>query len=196
VLVCIGAGFWAYGSAPFNVRDRFFPKNLAEVEPGWLYRSGQISPNLIEDTLRNLKIDVIVDLTPDRGDRPQLAEKQAAQHLGIRMRRFPMDGSGIGTVESYVNAIAEIARAERSSERVLVHCRAGDRRSGSVIAVYELLVKGVPPERARREVERFNRDPGDQTKLKRFFAEYLDDIARGLVDARVIDHLPEARPFL
>ena len=111
LLVCAAAFAWAWGSAPFNLRERVFPKNLAEVESGWLYRSGQISPNLIEGTLRDLKIGVIVDLTEDRGpgDAAQVAEKRAAEALGIRVSRFPMQGSGIGTVDSYVSAIAEIA---------------------------------------------------------------------------------------
>ena len=190
------AGFcWAWGSAPFNLRERVFPKNLAEVEPG-LYRSGQIRFNLIEDTLRDLRIDLIVDLTHDLGNRDpsQIAEKRAVEKLGIEVRRFPMSGSGIGRVDQYADAIGEIARAEREGKRVLVHCRAGDRRTGGVIAAYQLLVKGESPEEARDELVRFRRRQGEETKLDRFLAEHLDDIARRLVEQGVIERVPDPMP--
>jgi protein tyrosine/serine phosphatase len=189
---------WAYGSAPINLRERIFPKNLAEVESGWLYRSGQIRPNLIEGTLRDLEIDVIVDLTEDFGlrDASQVAEKRAAEQLGITVRRFPLNGSGIGKIERYVGAIAEIARAEREGRSALVHCRAGDRRTGGVIAAYQLLVKGESVEDVRAEIDRFSGWSTGETRLKRFLAENLDEIAQGLVDAGVIARLPDPMPTL
>jgi protein tyrosine/serine phosphatase len=193
-LVAVGVFCWAWGSAPFNLRERVFPKNLAEVEGGWLYRSGQIRPNLIEGTLRELKIDVIVDLTDDfRGkDKLQNAEVAAAQKLGIEIRRFPMRGDGVGTVDRYVGAVAEIARAGREGKHVLVHCRAGDRRTGGVLSAYEVLVKGETVEAAREEMERFTPDPSDESKLTRFLDEHLDEIGQGLIDAGVIERMPDS----
>lgn len=187
---------WAYGSAPINLRERIFPKNLAEVESGWLYRSGQIRPNLIEGTLRDLDIDVIVDLTEDRGrhDDMQLAEKAAAAKLGIEIQRFPMSGTGVGKIEHYADAIAEIARAEREGRHVLVHCRAGDRRTGGVIAAYEILVRGKSVEEARVELDRFSRSPGEDSNLTRFLSEHLDEIAQRLVDIGVIASVPDPMP--
>lgn len=189
---------WAYGSSPINLRERIFPKNLAEVESGWLYRSGQIRPNLIEGTLRDLDIDVIVDLTEDLGqrDESQMAEKRAAEALGIEVRRFPLNGSGIGAVDRYVGAITEIARAEREGRHVLVHCRAGDRRTGGVIAAYRILVKGESVEAVRPELDRFSGWSTGETRLKRFLAEHLDEIAQGLLDGGVIARLPDPMPKL
>jgi len=189
---------WAYGSAPINLRERIFPKNLAAVEPGWLYRSGQIRPNLIENTLRDLDIELIVDLTHDLGDRDasQVAERRAAEKLGIEIRRFPLNGTGTGAINHYVGAIAEIARAEREGRRVLVHCRAGDRRTGGVIAAYQILVKGEPVAEAREELERFSRRRGVETNLTRFLREHLDEIAQGLVETGVITRLPDPMPTL
>jgi protein-tyrosine phosphatase len=178
------------------LRERIFPKNLAEVEPGWLYRSGQIRPNLIEDTLRDLDIDVILDLSHDHGarDEMQLAEKRAAEKLGIEIRRFPMNGTGVGEIDDYAGAIAEIARADREGRRVLVHCRAGDRRTGGVIAAYEMLVQGRTAEWARAELERFSRRRGVETNLTRFLGEHLDEIAQRLVEIGVIARLPDPMP--
>ena len=193
-LLAVAVFCWAWGSAPVNLRERIFPKNLAVVVPDSLYRSGQIRPNLIEGTLRDLDIDVIVDLSHDLGahDASQVAEKEAARKLGIELKRFPLNGSGTGEISSFVGAIEEIARDRREGRRVLVHCRAGDRRTGAVIAVYQMLVLGRDPAAARVEMERFTRRPGVESTLTRFLAEHLDEIARGLLDAGVIERLPES----
>lgn len=198
VLVPVAVFCWAWGSAPINLRERIFPTNLVEVESGWLYRSGQIRPNLVEGTLRNLDIDVIVDLTEDRGNRDprQVAETRAVEKLAIEVRRFPMSGKGIGTVDQYAAAIGAIASARREGRRVLVHCAAGDRRTGGVLAAYRLLVEGVPPAEATEELERFSQDRGEETTLVRFLREHLDEIAQRLVETGVIARLPDPIPTL
>lgn len=194
-LALVALSAWAWNSRPFNLRDRIFPNHLAEVEPGWLYRSGQIAPNLIEGTLRDLGIDVVVDLSQDYGgrDAAQLAEKAAGARLGVEMLRFPLGGSGTGSIESYVGAVAAIERAKRSGQQVLVHCRAGDRRTGGVLAAYQMLVEGRSAEEARKEMDRFSRDPGAESRLSAFLDQNLDAIAQGLVEQRIIDRVPEHR---
>jgi len=199
VLVASVASFcWAWGSAPLNLRERVFPKNLAEVERGWLYRSGQIGPNLIERTLRDLHIDLIVNLTGDSVplSDAQVAERRAVEKLGIEVHRFPMKGDGVGTIEQYAAAIGVIAGAARAGKNVLVHCAAGDRRSGGVVAMYELLVRGVTPADARQELERFSTERGVETPVVRFLEEHLEEIAQRLVETGVIARLPDPIPRL
>jgi polymorphic toxin system DSP-PTPase phosphatase-like protein len=196
VLASVGTFCWAWGSAPINLRERIFPTNLAVVEAGWLYRSGQIRPNLIEGTLRNLHINLIIDLTEDLGSRDerQVAEKHAVKELGIEVLRFPMNGTGIGTVDKYAAAIEAIVRAGREGRHVLVHCAAGDRRTGGVLATYQLLVKGASPEDARAELERFSRERGVESLVLQFLRENLDDIAVRLVEIGVIERVPDPIP--
>ena len=158
VIACCTAwitGQWAWQSKPFHLQDRFFPRQLAEVYPGFLYRSGQIAPNLIEQTLDDLGIDVIVDLSGDRGDRAQEVEREVAARRGVAYHSFALRGNGTGAVDEYVGAIEAIARAEAAGERVLVHCRAGDRRTGGVLSAYQMLVRGESRARATAELGRF-----------------------------------------
>lgn len=189
---------WAWGSSPINLRDRIFPRHLREVEGGWLYRSGQIRPNLIEATLRDLEINVIVDLTYEvqPGDASQIAERETAQRLGIEIQRFPMNGSGIGSIDNYVGAIRAIADAGREGKHVLVHCRAGDRRTGGVIAAYQMLVKGESVEVARAELERFHRWSPRESRVAHFLDENLQRIGEGLVSVGAIQQVPRPMPTL
>ena len=154
LVAVLAAGAWAWNSNPIRLRDRIFPRNLAVVYDGFLYRSGQIDANLVESTLRDLGVDVIVDLTRDYGesDAGQWREARYAEREGIQRGVYPLRGSGTGEVKQFVAAVAAIARAEDQGLTVLVHCRAGDRRSSAVVATYQLLVRGEPPARAHIEV--------------------------------------------
>lgn len=179
-LVAIGA--WAWNSSPLNIKDRLFPKHLVEVEPGRLYRSGQIAANLIGPTLDELKIDLILDLSHDRGDHypAQAAEKRAAAERGIERVNVPLRGSGFGSAADYAKAVGTLARAQERGQRVLVHCRAGDRRTGGVIAAYQLLIQGRSADEARRELERFARRSPDESGLVTFLDRTLPEVSAEL----------------
>src|ERR1035437_8077166 len=95
VLLVIG-GLVAWNN---GVRDRLFPKNFGVVEPGQLYRSGQISRWQIERTLKNNGIKVIVALSAHASARLQPdidAELATASALGIDREVFPLGGDGTG----------------------------------------------------------------------------------------------------
>ena len=192
-------GLWAWNSSPINLKDRLFPKHLATVESSWLYRSGQISPALIEPTLRELDIDLILDLSHDRGERDasQLAEKEAARRLGIESVRVPLRGSGTGDLGAYARAVATLVRARQDGHRVLVHCRAGDRRTGGVLAAYQLLTRQDAGHLARRELDRFARRSANKSGLTDFLDESLPSIAARLaeqgIETRPLESLPRLR---
>jgi protein tyrosine/serine phosphatase len=171
---------WVWNSSPVNLKDRIFPKHLHGVYPGFLYRSGQIDARLIEPTLRELGIDVIVDLGGETPDPAQAAERAAARQLGIAYHSFPLRGSGHGAVETYVSAVEAIARAEQAGQQVLVHCRAGDRRTGGVIAVYEMLVRGERTEHALEELVRYSPGGLEKSPTLIYLLENLGSIADGL----------------
>ena len=96
------------------------PKRWGTVEAGQIYRSGRLSTTLIEPMLRRHSIDVIVDLTSEiPTDKEHIAQKAAAEELGIRVLRFPLGGSGTGNIACYAGAIAAIVDARRSDQTVL-----------------------------------------------------------------------------
>jgi len=179
------------------VEDHVVPKRWAAVEKGSIYRSGQLSPSLVEKTLKRHKIDVIVDLTnDDPQDKAQQAQKKAATELGIRLTRFPLKGNGTGDIASYAGAITEIVHARRQRERVLVHCHAGVMRTGGVVACYRLLVERRTPHFVIEELRRNRWDPKDGRVLLDYINEHLAELATMLRDAGVIDEIPSPLPVL
>ena len=149
-----------------GLRDRFVPRNFGVVEPGRLYRSGQISARLIKPTLVDNHIQVIVALAA-AGMKPQdlAAEQNAAAELNIDRQLYPLSGDGTGNVDTYAAAVAAVDRAVRAGKPALVHCVAGAQRTGGVIAVYRLLVEHRSPAEAYAEMRRFGHDPRDNPHL-------------------------------
>jgi protein tyrosine phosphatase (PTP) superfamily phosphohydrolase (DUF442 family) len=173
------------------------PKRLAAVEPGRLYRSGQISPRLVRGVLEELRIGKVVwMLHYDPSRASHRAEKRAIESLGIEVSHFPMRGDGTGKIERYADAIAEVADAQRRGVPVLVHCAAGSRRSAAVVAMYRLLVEGLSVEAAYRELDRFGNRSVQESALLPYLNEHMGELAALLVERGVIAATPQPLPVL
>ncbi len=164
------------------------------VEAGQIYRSGQLHPALVRETLAENDIDVVVDLQYWEDKPGHLAERDAVAALGIEQHRFPLDGNGTGDIEHYALAIQEIHAAVEAGQPVLVHCAAGSQRTGGVIAAYRTLVQGKPVDVAVAEMERYDWDPEDDTILLEYLDENIATLAQRLVALGVIDAVPDPLP--
>ena len=178
-----------------TLRDRLIPKRLVAVEPGALYRSGQISAGLIHEVLVQYDIQVVVDLNgiEERWREEQQAESAAAAALGIRYVRLPLHGDGTGAVERFAKALAEIHAAQELDQPTLVHCAAGARRTGAVVALYQVLVQGVPTSVAIAELGRYGNTLEDSV-LPAFLNEQMGPLAERLQDRGIIQQIPEPLP--
>lgn len=135
----------------------FQPRKWGVVEADGFYRSGQIHGRIVERVLREHGIDLIVDLASGgpRGDPHEAAERAAAQRLGIRRLELSIPGDSRGASDDYATALAELVRARRAGEQVLVHCNAGRERTGTLVAMYRMLVSGWDGPRAYAESARY-----------------------------------------
>jgi protein tyrosine/serine phosphatase len=193
VIVLAAAGVLAYKSVCYN----FIPKRFGVVEQGSIYRSGQISAPLVKNILTKHNIRVIVNLTGnDPNDPDQQAEKKAAAELNITVLRFPLGGKGTGDVNSYANAVAAIANAQKNNLPVLVHCAAGAQRTGGVIAVYQLLVEKKDPAFVISEMKHYGWNPKDNPALVPYLNSNMAELAIKLKQAGVITETPNPTPSL
>ncbi|MFK7777758.1 MAG: hypothetical protein QM501_06500, partial [Gimesia sp.] len=93
------------------LEDRLVAKRWGVVEPGKIYRSGQISSHLIESMLLENKIEKIIALNGSDLKKPYLkTEVETAQKLKIDHQVLHLIGDGTGDVEDYAEAVAEIMR--------------------------------------------------------------------------------------
>jgi protein tyrosine/serine phosphatase len=179
------------------IRDRVVVKRWGVVEPGRIFRSGQISPYLIRQVLENNRIGMVVDLT---GDDPtndgQPAERQAISELGIDLRKCPLIGDGTGDIRQYAAAVQAIVEAEAAGKPVLIHCSAGAQRTGGTIAAYRILVQGWKPERAWQEMQDYGWDPSGDGVLVEYLNSHMRELAGLLVAADAISEVPDPLPQL
>lgn len=180
-----------------DVRDQFVPKRWGVVEPGKIYRSGQISGTLIRRMLQENHIARVVDLTIDNpDDRYHEAELSAIAELGIERQLFPLLADGTGDVKTYAAAVAAVAEAERAGKPVLVHCAAGTQRTGGVVATYRLLVQHKDPHEVFEELRRYKYEPRQSPKLLAYLNAHMPELANELVRHGTIESIPDPLPVL
>ena len=173
VLACIligGVSWWYAG-----LRNYFFPDNFGVVEPGKIYRSAQIHPRVLRQTLLDNNIRVIVDLSQEESGDAQ-AEKQIAAELGIERISVPgLGGKGVGEPGAYPAALRAVVKANRQGKAVLVHCQSGAQRTGGVIATYRMLVQGWSENDAFAEAKQFHYRPTQNPHLVPFVEQHLGE---------------------
>jgi hypothetical protein len=130
---------------------------------------------------------------PDNLEQP--AERAAIADLGIELHRCRLVGDGTGNIDSYADAVVAIAAARKEGKPVLVHCYAGAQRTGGVVAAYRLLVEGAAPSAVYAELSEYGWSPGD-TALVEFLNTHMRTIANRLVDAGLLETVPEPLPLL
>lgn len=193
-LVVAACMYWLFDGG----HRRFLPRNGGVVVENRIYRSGQVHRRLIAESLQDLKIDVVVDMAPDKpGDRDEAAERAILERLGIeRVAAKTLDGYGRGDVEDYVGALEAIVKADEANRRVWVHCAAGSERCGAVVAWYRMLFQGWDGPEAFDEYRTYRKRPPNDGILPKYMAEHHTALVQGL-EARgiAVPHAAPTKPF-
>jgi protein-tyrosine phosphatase len=192
ILATAGVLLWYFG----GVRGYFVPRNWGVVEPGF-YRSGQISRHVIEPTLKKNQVGLVVFMSGDKANRPDVqAEQQVCEKLGIERINCPLAGDGTGDIHSYADALAAVTRARKEGKPVLVHCHTGAQRTGGLVAFYRLLVEKRPAPEVYAELRQYGHDPEDNPELVPYLNAHMPELAKMLVDRGVIDRAPDPLPVI
>src|SRR5271170_1224373 len=116
-----------------------------------LYRGAQPRDSgLLE--LKKLGITTIVNL---RSENPETFgwEEKRTESLGIRFVHIPVDGWSPPTNEQVAQFLSLFR--DNPQEKVFVHCRFGDDRTGVFVASYRMAFEKLPAEQALKEMYYF-----------------------------------------
>ena len=172
-----------------GLRDRFEPLNFGVVEPGKLYRSGQISRQVVRKTLEANHIGVVIDLSSKWEDTPDAREeRKSIAELGIQRVNLTLRGNGLGDPEIYPRVLEIIVAAERAGKPVLVHCQSGSQRTGGIVAAYRMLIEGKSEQDAIAEMKAYGHRPHSNPKLIPFIREHLPHWREELIRDGVPTH--------
>ncbi len=121
-----GAVYW---------RATYLPKRFAVVEPGRLYRSGEVSATQLAHLQRDQGIRRVVCLLDANAPVTQ-AEHEAVTRLGLEWQNVSLTGDGASTPADRKRLLALLT--DPNAPPTLVHCAAGTNRTGLAVGLYRL----------------------------------------------------------
>ena len=156
--------------------------HLATVEPGTLYRDGNQSPCQFQTAVRKAQPRTVVSLVDDNEvadpEKPQFeVEAEFLQDKGIKLERIPVKLGGWPT-KADVDRFLQVVN-DPANQPVLVHCAQGVRRTGMMVAAFQMSQMGYDKQRAKDSVLRFGHSDRTANDVVRFIDGY--DPATGTV---------------
>lgn len=168
--------FWAVA------RNYWAWDNFGTVEPGQVYRCGQLLPGQLEKLIKRYKIKTIIKTNiPDLSLADMGREREVCRRHYVRVAALIMPGDGRGEFAQYDQALALLC--DQRNLPALITCARGTHRTGAVVAVYRVLAQHWTVARALAEMEDYRFDPGGQwgrakhpltEHLHTYFKERLD----------------------
>ena len=157
-----------------------------------LYRGAQPQENGLSE-LKKLGVTTIVDLRGE--DRERLDwERGAAEALGMRFVHLPVSGWSPPSDEQVAQFLGLFR--DDPHQRVFVHCRFGDDRTGVFVATYRMALEKWSPERAMAEMYFFGFNGFWHPSMKKFIREFPAHLRSASALAPLAQAIPVERTEL
>ena len=146
--------------------------HFREVAPGMLYRDGMRNPIQFARSCRRAGIKTVVsvigytEVTSERFS-PAIEE---CQSNGIKNECLGVNIGGWPDTQAIRQFLAIVADPQRRP--VLIHCREGVRRTGMVVAAYQMSIMGYTREQAKAAMEQFGHSARTVADVQRFIELY------------------------
>ncbi len=127
-----------------------FDDNFRAVVPERVYRSGQLSPEELEERIGRHELKSIVNLRGVKEDRDWYRQElEVAERHGVDLRSLDLIPERL---PSRPDLVALIDHLEGLPEPILIHCSAGADRTGFASVIARMAKSGAPFEEARSEL--------------------------------------------
>ena len=114
---------------------------------------------------------MIVDLRAENPEKREWERKQT-ESLGMRFMSIPVDGWSAPTDEQVAQFLSQFRNIPK--EKIFVHCRFGDDRTGVFVAAYRIAHAGWPAKRALNEMYFFGFNGMWHAPMKSFVRDFPD----------------------
>ena len=151
-----------------------------------LFRGAQPKENGLAE-LKKLGITTIVDLRGEDREKSEWERKQTGS-LGLHFVHLPVSGWAPPTDEQ-VAQFLELFRDD-PHQRVFVHCRFGDDRTGVFVAAYRMAVEKWTPEKAMDEMYFFGFNGFWHPSMKKFIREFPNHLRSAPALAPLVQATP------
>ena len=167
-------------------------KRLREVDPGRVYRSGQMTAAGFKEAVDHYHIRTVINVQDDFPD-PEIEssfwqpgsvkESELCRSLGVRYVWIAPDlVPPRETPAQRPRAIDDLLRVldDESVYPVLIHCKAGLNRTGCLVAVYRMEYQGWSPSAAIQEMKDLGFGTTTCTASNQYVSQYVLTYRRGL----------------
>jgi len=134
----------------------------------FLYRGAQPHVEGIPE-LKKLGITTIVDLRGEDSGRRE-SEKEQAEALGMQFVSIPVSGWSPPSNEQVAQFLSLFHNNPK--EKIFVHCRFGDDRTGVFVATYRMAYEGWPAQQAMNEMYFFGFNGFWHPSMKSFIRDF------------------------
>lgn len=149
--VFIGGGLFAY-------RQHHRYKHVAVHEPGMVYRSAWVEPDVMSELIERHQIRTVVNLCNpgEMGEQRWIDERRAVTNAGARLIELPMPV----TVDADDPRIAEHldVLADPDNYPLLVHCQHGVTRTAKLLVIYDVVFRDLSADASLAAQPLFGRD--------------------------------------
>lgn len=144
-VIALPVGYYRYGYTQL--------KRVRVVTEGKMYRCGQLTKDGFKDTFARLGIRTLINLQ-DEDPNPSLgqglSEAELCKQLGVNYVYLPpqlvQEGEPV-TIEKFL-AVCD----DKNAYPIMLHCKAGLHRTGTMAAFYRIEYEGWTPQAAMREL--------------------------------------------
>jgi len=137
-----------------------------------LYRGAQPKENDLAE-LKALGVTTIVDLRGEDREKTEW-ERKRAESLGMRFVHIPVSGWSPPTTEQVAKFLS-LFRGE-PQQKIFVHCRFGDDRTGVFVATYRMVIDKWPAEQALNEMYYFGFNGFWHPAMKSFIRDFPSQV--------------------
>lgn len=166
-VITAGVGSWFY----LYVFDTY---HYSEVSPGVLYRDGVRNMRQFHLALTKSRAQMIVTLVDEEEAKksPFTDEWDYIARSKVRALPIPIKLGGYPTTKD-VNTFLDVVASSREKKRpVLVHCAQGIRRTGMMVAAYQMSVMGWDKQRAKDNIKAYGHSDRTINDIKKFIDVY------------------------
>src|SRR5262245_5918560 len=160
------------GGLSFRHHKRY--KHLATHEPGMVYRSAWLEPDVFREIIEEYQIRTVLNLCePDElGAQRCIDQRAAVRGSGARLIELPMPAATIDPADPALRPFVELL-SDPQNYPLLVHCQHGVTRTAKVLVMYDILFRGMSAQQSLAAMPLFGRDAYPVTV--RTFARNFED---------------------
>ncbi|MEX2288114.1 MAG: hypothetical protein WD648_13550 [Planctomycetaceae bacterium] len=133
-------------------------KHLVVHQPGMVYRSAWLEPDVLSDVIETYQIRAVINLCKpgEMGEQRWIDERHAVANAGARLIELEMPTS-VDPADPAIEKHLQVM-SDPDNYPMLVHCQHGVTRTAKHLAIYDIVFRGLTGDQSLAAQPKFGRD--------------------------------------